>query len=280
MIRKLAAALVCLVAAAPASAQEAFDRPYWLDRSVIEALGHAQVVVAADEASFSVTFREVADESRAAMLAASDRARLAAAAIRSRGGDAVRISSNASIEAIYQTYRNREGDQISTERADQIENYVVSVTLQILVSDVSRAPDVRAAAMAVGPQEATDLRYDLAETAPARLRVYRAAVQDAAARARAAAEASGAALGRLLVLQEGQGPCLGRWQTGASRERNAVYDTPSPVTRYSAEESVVVTGSRVRTLRLTPEDIARMQLPADVPPLELSAQVCAIYAAG
>jgi uncharacterized protein YggE len=144
---------------------------------------------------------------------------------------------------------------------------------------VARAADVRAAAMAVGPEETSDLSYGLAETAPARLRVYRAAAQDAAARARAAAEASGAALGRLLVLQEGQGPCLGRWTSGASRNRGAVYDSPSPV-MSPEEEAIVVTGSRGRTLRLSAVDIARMQLPSDLPPLSLSAQVCAVYAVG
>jgi uncharacterized protein YggE len=144
---------------------------------------------------------------------------------------------------------------------------------------VARAADIRAAAMAVGPEEASDLNYSLDENSPARLRAYRAAVQDANARARVAAEASGAALGRLLVIQEGQGPCLGRWQPGFSRDRGGVQNAPMPVSA-DGEETIVVTGSRIRTLRLTAEDIARMQLPEDVPPLELTAQVCAIYAAG
>jgi hypothetical protein len=47
-----------------------------------------------------------------------------------------------------------------------------------------------------------------------------------------------------------------------------------------SDEAIVVTGTRVRELRLSAEDIARMQLPEDVPPLQLTAQVCAIYALG
>lgn len=280
-MRGILLASACLVVLnAQASAQEAtFERPYWLERPVIEALGRAQVASAADRASFSVTFREVASQSRDAMFAASDRARLAAAAIRSRGGDSVRISSSADIEAIHEEYRNREGERVSSERADQVENYSVSVTLEIQVSDVSRAASVRAAAMAVGPEETSDLNYSLDENSAARLRAYRGAVQDAAARARVAAEAGGVALGRLLVLQEGQGPCLGRWQYGAARERGGVQNAPMAV-QESGEDEIVVTGSRIRTLRLTAEEIARMQLPEDVPPLELTAQVCAIYAAG
>lgn len=282
MIRFFGAMVVVLSAASSAFAQDArFERPYWLERGVIEALGNASIDVRADRASFSVTFIEVDDNSRDAMFAASDRARLAAAAIRSRGGEGITIQSEADIEAIHQEYRNREGERMSSERADQIENYAVSVTLEVTISDIARAASVRAAAIAVGPENVSDLTFSLDENAPARLRAYRAAVQDAAARARAAAEASGAALGGLLVLQEGQGPCLGRWYSAPARGRDTMYNAPTAVTSVGDdEEAIVVTGSRVRELRLTAEDIARMQLPQDVPPLELTAQVCAVYAVG
>jgi uncharacterized protein YggE len=283
MIRTVAVVVLGLSLTSSAFAQDAsFERPYWLDRSVIEALGHAELEVRADRASFSVTFREVDDNARNAMFAASDRARLAAAAIRSRGGDAVSIRSSAEVEAIHEEYRNREGERMSSERADQVENYAVSVTLTVEISDVSRAVAVRAAAVAVGPESISDLSFSLDENAPSRLRAYRAAVQDAAARARAAAEASGASLGGLLVLQEGQGPCLGRWYTDTgSRSRDTYQNSPTAVTTLgNDDEAIVVTGSRVRELRLTAEDIERMQLPADIPPLSLTAQVCAIYAVG
>lgn len=269
--------IACVAFASSAHAQQAtFERPYWLDRAVIESIGRASMDAQADRASFSVTFVEVASESRDAMFAASDRARLAAAAIRSRGGDDVQIRSDADIEAIHQEYRTRDGERVSSERADQVDNYAVSVTLNVTVSNVARAIDVRAAAMAVGPEEASDLDYSLAENAAVRQRTYRAAVEDASALARAAASASGSTLGRLLVLQEGQGPCLGRWQSGpAARARDNVQSAPLAVS--SVDDEIVVTASSRRELRLTAEDIARMRLPEDVPPLQLSAQVCAVY---
>ncbi len=259
-----------------AAAQEAFERPYWLDRSVIEVIGRAQIEVQPDEARFSVTFREVARDSLSATQGATDRARLATAAIRSRGGDAVEINSSADIDAIYEEYRNREGDRQSSERADQIANYSVSVTLDITVKDIARAANVRAAAMAVGPEEAGDLGFVLRETAPAMRRAYGSAVEDAAARARISAQASGAQLGRLLVLQEGQGPCLGHWVSAPSRTRN-LQNTPVTQATESGDE-IIVTGSRIGELRLSAQDIARMQLPEDLGPILLSAQVCAIYA--
>lgn len=282
MIRTVLVAVLGFCAVAPAFAQEAtFERPYWLDRRVIEAIGVSQVDVRADKATFAVTFREVAGSARDAMFAASDRARLAEAAIRSRGGDDVMISSSAEVEAIHQEYRNREGERISSERADQIENYSVSVTLEVVIRNVERAAAVRAAAMAVGPEETSDLSYSLDENAPERLRAYRAAVQDAAARARVAAEASGATLGGLLVLQDGQGPCLGRWQSGAARSRDRdAYMQNSTAAVSAVEDEIVVTASQRRELRLTAQEIARMQLPEDVPPLRLSAQVCAVFAVG
>ncbi len=277
-MRVALAALAVLTLAPAALAQEqGFERPYWLDRSVIEVIGRAQIEAQPDEARFSVTFREVAREALAASQAAADRVRLATAAMRSRGGDALQIRSNAEINAIYEEYRNREGERQSSERADQVVNYVVSITLNVTVSDTARAASVRAAAMAVGPQEVGELRFSLRETAPLQRRVYGAAVEDAAARARIAAGGVGAQLGRLLALQEGQGPCLGRWNGASSRSSGGAQGSQSTGFDDSDEE-VVVTGSRINSLRLTPEDIARMQLPEDLTPVTLSSQVCAVYA--
>lgn len=280
MIRALFVAAVCVCAAGPAIAQDIFDRPYWLDRAVVEAQGRSQIVVPADEGSFSVTFTAVEGDARAALFSASDRARLAVAAIRARGGDTTRITSNAQVNAIYREYRNDAGERVSSQRSDQIDNYSATVTLDVRVSDVRRALDARAAALAVGPEDVGDLQFRLSESAPARLQAYRAAVQDAAARARIAAEGGGAPLGRLLVLQEGQGPCIGRAVVVAAGTRmvRQDFEAISPITTVGAEQIEVAVGSR--TLRLSAEDIARVQLPSDAPVVEVSAQVCAIYAVG
>lgn len=279
MIRAIFAAAVCVCAASPAAAQDMFDHPYWVDRAVVEAQGRAQVLAPADEASFSVTFTAVAGDARAALFSASDRARLAVAAIRARGGDTTRITSNAGVNAIYREYRNGEGERVSSERTDQIDNYAATVTLDVRLDDVRRALDARAAALAVGPEGVGDLQFRLTANAPARLQAYRAAVQDAAARARIAADASGSPLGRMLVLQEGQGPCIGRpLGVQGTRLVRQDFEAVSPITSVGAEQIEVAVGTR--TLRLSAEDIARMQLPSDTPMIELSAEVCAIYAIG
>jgi uncharacterized protein YggE len=278
MIRTVFVMFAFLSAASPASAQESFDRPYWLDRSVIEAIGRANVYAPADNASFSVTFTEVAGDARSALFAASDRARLATAAIRARGGADVFVRPETEVNAIHTQYRNAEGERVSNERADQVENYVASVRLAVQITDLARVADVRAAAIAVGPEEVGDVNYDVIDRSAVGLDVYRAAVEDAAARARTAANAAGAPLGRLLVLQEGQGPCLGRWQAGASRLARQDFEAVSPITTVGSEQIEVAVGSRA--LRLSAEEIARVNLPSDPPPIELRAQVCVVYAVG
>jgi uncharacterized protein len=274
----LAAALAMLAGAAQAQ-DRAFTRPYWLDRGVIEAIGRAQNETAPDRASFSVTFTETAHEAREASANAADRARLAAAAMRQRGGAGVEIRSSVSLTPIYHEYRDSGGQRQSSERADQIDNYAASVVLSVDINDTARAEDVRAAALAVGPEDVGELSYELRQTTEAQRRVYAAAVEDAAARAHAAAGAAGAHLGALLALQDGQGPCMGEWyvpQPGYADRRQYAPNAPAPA--QMANEQIVVTGSRGRQLTLTAQDIERLQLPADPPRIALSAQVCAVYA--
>jgi uncharacterized protein YggE len=283
MSKSWALGFAAALCAAPALAQEGgatFERPYWLDRSVIEANGRAQIEALPDRASFSVTFQEVARESGDASGAAADRARLATAAMRQRSGDAVEIRSNVSIQPIYEQYRDREGVRQDSQRADQIANYVARVILNVEIRDISRAADVRAAALAAAPQGSTDITFYLRQTAEMQRRAFTAAVEDAAARARAAAQAAGARLGPLLALQEGAGPCLGEWRRPVvGYDRSAAMHAPTAA--FEAAAPVVeVTGSRGQTIRLTSDEIARLQLAADPSPVTLSAQVCAVYAAG
>ncbi|MBK6703953.1 MAG: SIMPL domain-containing protein [Caulobacteraceae bacterium] len=151
--------------------------------------------------------------------------------------------------AIYREYRNDAGQAFPSGALTNRQLLSDSGALGVRVSDVRRALDARAAALAVGPENVGDLQFRLSESAPARLQAYRAAVQDAAARARIAAEGGGAPLGRLLVLQEGQGPCIGRAVVVAAGTRMVRQDLrrSSPVTTVGAEIEVAVTS---RTLRL------------------------------
>jgi uncharacterized protein YggE len=260
--------------------QSGFDRPYWLDRSVIEAIGRAELEVTPDRATFQVAYEETARDAGDASAQAADRARLAVAAMRQRGGDAVEIRSAVTMQANYQEYRTREGVVEQREGAENIRSYTARVTLSVEITDISRAPGVRAAALAVGPEQAHPLAFSLRATTQHNRRAFAAAVEDAALRARAAAEASSTRLGPLLALQEGQGPCLGSWYG----ERPGMFapppPPPPPAPPAAREEAIMVTGSRGQRLQVTQEQIDRLDLPADIAPVRLSAMVCAVYAAG
>jgi uncharacterized protein YggE len=200
--------------------------------------------------------------------------------MRQRGGDTLELRSNVSIQPIYEQYRDREGVRQDTQRADQIANYVARVTLNIEIRDIRRAGDVRAAALAAAPQASTDINFYLRQTTEMQRRAFTAAVEDAAARARTAAQAAGARLGPLLALQEGTGPCLGSWRYQAMGYDAATLAPPAPAPADAPAQEVAVTGSRGQTIRLTSDEIARLQLAADPSPVTLMAQVCAVYAAG
>lgn len=279
----IGAALGALVCASASAQETGFDRPYWLDRAVIEAIGRAEIEFPPDRATFSVTFQETAHEARDAEAQAADRARLAAAAIRRRGGEGVKIQSSVSVQPVYHQYTDHQGQHVDSDRPDQIDNYVARVELSVEVNDTAHAADARAAAMAVGPENTEDVSYSLRDTAEQHRRVFAAAAEDAAARAHVAAQASGARLGALLVLQEGQGPCLGSWRGDRPGMVGPPPPPPPPSPRRAGEqdEAIVVTGSRINgtPLRLTAEDIARLNLPEDLQPLTLTAQVCAVYSA-
>ncbi len=242
----------------------------------------AEIEVMPDRATFAGTFVETAREAGAASGQAADRARLAVAAMRQRGGEAVEIRSTVSMVANYTEYRNRQGEVEQREGAENIRSYTAEVRLDVEVKELPRAGAVRAAALAVGPENAEALNYSLRLTGEHNRRVFAAAAADAAARARTAAEATGTPLGRLLALQEGQGPCLGQWW-GA---RPGMVGAPAAPMRGRASQGAIqdspmaVTSVGGRELRLTQAEIDRLDLPADVAPIRLQAQVCAVYATG
>jgi uncharacterized protein YggE len=280
------AAMIAVLSCGQAAAQQIFDRPYWLDRSVIEAIGRAQIDVTANRARFSVTFQETAREAQQAQAAAADRARLAVAAMHRLAPDATEISSEIEVNTMQAEYRDHDGNVQQREGAQNITGYVARVTLSVRVQDTRRASDIRAAAFAVGPEDSSALEYYLDQTVEQQRRVYTEAVEDAVARARAAAAAAGSHLGPLLVLQEGQGPCMGSWDRNAggvvvtgSRRVRQDFEAVSPVTTIASDRIVVTgTASTQHLLTLNPQDIARLQLPDDQTPVRLQSVVCAVYA--
>lgn len=295
MKNALSVAIILLAAAPAAFAQSAsptggrdyqedvYVTPYWTRMPVIEAIGRANMQVAPNRASFSVTYMETDKDADDAMKLAVQRGKVAYDAIKKIAGDKAIVQSSVSVEPYYQQYRNKDGDKVENDRADKIEGYEARVSLTVQVEDVPMAGKARAGALALGPETSTPLRTYLEATTEMNRAAYEAAVADGAARAKATASASGSKLGKLLVVQEGGGPCLGRWSTSSGTD-NSYYD------RYNAPEAYAMAAPPPapvaegmigrKQVTITQADIDALDLPSDERKQSISSSVCMIYAVG
>ena len=291
----LSLAIVLLAAAPVAFAQSAsptggrdyqedvYVTPYWTRMPVIEAIGRSNLQVSPNRASFSVTYLETNKDSKEAMKLAVQRGKVAYDAIKQIAGDKSVVQSSVSVDAYYEQYRDKDGNKVQNDRADKVAGYEARVTLSVLVQDVSVAGKARAGALALGPESSTGLSTYLEATTEMYRAAYESAVEDGAARAQATAKAAGAKLGKLLAVQEGPGPCLGRWSTTAGSDNDyyypaaeAAYASPSPPPPAPLASGMV----GKQQITITQADIDALNLPSDDRKQTISSNVCMIYAAG
>lgn len=264
---------------APDFQDQAFTTPYWTRVPVIEVLGRTDMQVAPNRANFSVTYLETDKDSKKAMQLAVERGRLAYETIKKAAGKESVIQSSVNVTALYEQYKDKDGNRIDNERSDKIRAYEARVTLSVTVEDVSKAGTARAGALALGPENSTGLSTYLEQTTELNREAYEAAVKDAAARAEATAKASGSKLGKLMVVQEGSGPCLGNWSSMAGSDYD-YYDKsyamapPPPPPPPAPMASGMIDG---RQVTITQADIDALNLPSDDKSQPVSASVCMIY---
>jgi uncharacterized protein YggE len=265
---------------APDFQDQAFTTPYWTRVPVIEVLGRADMQVAPNRANFSVTYLETDKDSKKAMQLAVERGRLAYETIKKAAGKESVIQSSVNVTALYEQYKDKDGNRIDNERSDKIRAYEARVTLSVTVEDVSKAGTARAGALALGPENSTGLSTYLVRTTEMNREAYEAAVKDAAARAEATAKASGSKLGKLMVVQEGSGPCLGNWSSMAGSDYDyynksyAMAPPPPPPPPPPPIASGMIDG---RQVTITQADIDALNLPSDDKSQPVSASVCMIY---
>lgn len=272
---------VAILGAGPVIAQsdgqtQLFEKPYWTEQPVLEALGRAKLELPPNRGQFSVRFVETDRDAKTAMQAAVERARAAYAAVKAVSEDASEVTTSVSVNPYYEQYRDRDGDRIENRRADKVIGYEARVSVDVLMKDVALAGTARAAALALGPEESDQLRVSLERSTETLRLAYEAAVEDGAARAQLSAAAAGTSLGRLLVIQEGQGPCLGQWWG----EAGSVFTNRAS---DSAREmrTVSVTASRIQSVpAVSASEIEALNLPSDRPSQTVEAQVCMINAIG
>jgi len=272
--------LIALTLSGPALAQDrVFEQPYWTKIPVIEAQGRAKLEVPPNRASFGVEFRETSSNANSAMQAAVERARLAYTTVKNVAGDDARVTSSVSVEPYYKQYRDKNGDRIENNRADKVEGYAAKVSLKVTMLDVAKAGKARAAALALGPEQSSPMRIYLERTAEVNRQAYEAAVTDAAKRAEASAMAAGAKLGRLMVLQEGNGPCLGSWTSQPGRVMNRYsMARRAPMADQASPEVASARFKNGKTITISRADIEALNLPSDRVPQTVTASVCAVYA--
>ena len=272
-------AMICfsLFSAFGQSSADAGDAtPIWARGPVIEAQGRAFREVPANRSRFNVTFERNEAESTDATAAVVDVATVATQAIRQAANDQVRINANLSVRPYYQQIERSRGDNVvfvENVHPDALLGYVASVRINVTVLAPERTDAVRGAALAAGPTAAGAVRFYLEPTVENQRTACSAALDDAHARARTAADLSGAQLGKLLLVQEGRGPCVGSPSTGVGRS-DAIPPPPSP----APPPAPVAGASGTAAVQEIVDAAERYALAADPNPQTVEARVCTVYA--
>jgi len=289
--RTLAMAATAFAVLAPAAmAQEAgqYVRPYWWDKPVVEGLGRAMIEVAPNRARFDLAFVETDSKSDEAMKKAVQRSKIAYDAIKKVAGEKARVSTSVNVSAYYKQYKDKDGNIQTNYRADQVDGYEARVTMYVTLTDPALAGKVRAAALALGPQDVNPINIYLEQTPDMQRKALEEASKDARARAQLAATAAGARLGDLLVVQEGNESCIGNWSTSQVARviggDNGYYPPPAyapppPPPPPPAPPSPAVASGQVgrQTITISEKDLASLDLPSDGSPMTIQSSVCMIY---
>ncbi len=223
-------------ASAPASnSSSQYDKaPWWMRDSVIPQTGHVFTELPANRANVSATFLAVDDTVDKAQAKAIAQTRALQAALAKLGKDSVRVTTGFSMRALYEQYRDKNGNRIEDQRGDKITGYQVSLNISLEIRDMAVLEKAYALVLAASPAQTNQIYFSLQPTNETNTWLYNEAVKDARKRATDAAEAAGGHLGGIKVVDPTGRAC----QTDILA-RNASDDGSEP----EANE-VVVTGNR------------------------------------
>ena len=236
--------LALAAAAAPAAAQTVGvispspygPAPWWMREPIVASLGEVRAEVPANRARFSAEFQAVEHAAPDATKTAAAKVKALVAALRAFDQDKVRVETTFSTQPLYEQYKDNNGNLLTNSRPDKIERYQTSVRVTLEVRDVALLEKVYATVMAAGPTSAQPVYFNLEPDNATNTEMSRLAVADAAARARQAAEASGARLGAVKLIDPTGRVC-----------QTDVLVAGAPESQGAGDEGfneVVVTGSR------------------------------------
>lgn len=260
-----------------------YDRaPWWMRDSVITQTGYVFAEVPANRATFSATFETNAETVDKAQAKAIDRTRALNQALDKLGKDAVRVTTAFSMRALYEEYRDKNGNRIEDQRADKINGYQVSLNLSLEVRDMAALEKAYALVLAASPSSASNIYFNLEPSNEQKTWLYTEAVKDAHTRALAAAEASGGHVGAVKLIDPSGRACeTDVLVPGAQNNNDGIM-----------ADEVVVTGMRKSMAPPPPPPAPAMAMDAagaleaqalknpfiQTPPLErLEAKACVIY---
>ncbi len=230
-----------LALAGTASAQTAasqaspYDRaPWWMKESVITQTGYVFTEIPANRASFSATFLTVADTAEKAQNLAIAQTKGLNQALDKLGKDKVRISTSFSMRALYEQYRDKNGNRIEDQRGDKIEKYQVSLNLEVEVRDTALLERAYALVLAAAPTSSTPINFNLQPDNETNTWLYTEAVKDAHTRALQSATAAGGKLGGIKVIDP----------TGRACETDILARGAQNDWDPTTAQEVMVTGSR------------------------------------
>ena len=285
LLAALLASCVPAAAAAQALAVQAPPRygpaPWWMDQPIIASTGSVKADVLANRASFTASFQVVAKTAPEATRAAADKVRELGQALAAYGAAKVTVQTTFNMRPIYDQYRNREGNLVENQRADEIDAYEVNANVSVEVRDVALVERVYARVLAARPTSTQPVYFSLEADNATNTELYGLAVSDAARRARLSVEATGARLGPVKLIDPTGRACeTDVLVAGAPRGGDEVlaYDVapvlqarvpPPPPPPPPAPPRAPGAGGE-----LNPAD---MQLPLQPPLRTLNARVCVVY---
>ena len=273
----LAAAAPVLAQVPPAElASRYVPAPWWMREPVIASVGMVRTEIAANRASFSASFNAVAKTADGALAEATAKVRGIDAALRQSGPARVRIATTFQTEPLYEQYRDKEGNMQTNARPDKIERYAVTARIELDVRDLTALEPAYAAVVAAKPGSIDPVDFSLEPDNATKTWLQTEAVKDAARRARQAAEAAGARMGGVKVIDPTGRACrtdvLAGWpaySNKAERRTDVAYASQS----MDSPTSISVTAQK----RI---ESPQVEVSLQPPLLPLTDDACVVYGLG
>jgi len=246
-MRILAAALLLAAVTTPVMAQtppatigqQYVPAPWWMRDPVIASIGQVKVEIQANRAGFSASFQSVDRSVAEASRKAADQVRALSQTLAAYGVDKVRVETTLSTRALYDQYRDENGNLRDNVRADKIERYQADASVSLTIRDVAVLERVYATVVASQPSSIGQVYFSLDPDNVWKANLAAEAMKDARRRAVTAAENAGATLGSVRVIDP----------TGRACQTDVLAGWPSYQSNDDQETSVdeiVVTAQRMR----------------------------------